>query len=60
MLVQSREKQMAGRKKTQRLGNLVFKAPSTIHGTGLFAKVDINEGQQIGSYEGPTAKRDGT
>lgn len=51
---------MAGRKKQQRLGNLVFKAPSTIHGLGLFAKVDINKGQQIGTYEGPTAKRDGT
>ncbi|MES9942318.1 MAG: SET domain-containing protein [Candidatus Thiodiazotropha sp. 6PLUC1] len=43
-----------------RLGNIVYKAPSDIHGTGLFAKVSIPKGDYIGTYEGPTAKRDGT
>ncbi|MES9853329.1 MAG: SET domain-containing protein [Candidatus Thiodiazotropha sp. L084R] len=49
---------MANTKK--RLGNIVYKAPSEIHGTGLFAKVSIPKGDYIGTYEGPTAKRDGT
>lgn len=44
----------------KRLGDIVYKAPSSIHGTGLFAKVDLKKGQYIGTYEGPTAKRDGT
>jgi SET domain-containing protein len=44
----------------RRLGNIVYRAPSTIHGNGLFAKVDISKGEYIGTYEGPTAKRDGT
>ena len=44
----------------QRLGDLVYKAPSPIHGNGLFAKVNIRKGQYIGTYEGPYAKRDGT
>lgn len=43
-----------------RLGNIVYRAPSTIHGNGLFAKVSIEEGAYIGTYEGPNAKRDGT
>jgi SET domain-containing protein len=43
-----------------RLSELVYKAPSAIHGTGLFAKVEIKKGQFIGTYEGPYAKRDGT
>ena len=47
-------------KKIRRLGDQVYKAPSSIHGTGLFAKVAINKGQYIGTYSGPTAKRDGT
>ncbi|MGD8908671.1 MAG: SET domain-containing protein [Chromatiales bacterium] len=44
----------------RRLGNIVYSAPSPIHGNGLFAKVDISKGEYIGTYEGPTAKRDGT
>lgn len=44
----------------QRLGNIVYRAASPIHGNGLFAKVDIPKGEYIGTYEGPTAKRDGT
>lgn len=43
-----------------RLGNIVYRAASTIHGNGLFAKVDIAKGEFIGTYSGPTAKRDGT
>ncbi|MEW8258258.1 MAG: SET domain-containing protein-lysine N-methyltransferase, partial [Candidatus Thiodiazotropha taylori] len=43
-----------------RLGNIVYKAPSRIHGNGLFAKVSIAKGDYIGTYEGPQAKRDGT
>lgn len=43
-----------------RLGNIVYRGPSPIHGNGLFAKVDIDKGAFIGTYEGPTAKRDGT
>ncbi|MGD8587638.1 MAG: SET domain-containing protein-lysine N-methyltransferase [Chromatiales bacterium] len=44
----------------KRLGDRVYKAPSPIHGNGLFAKVDIKKGEYIGTYEGPYAKRDGT
>ncbi|MEN8179286.1 MAG: SET domain-containing protein [Pseudomonadota bacterium] len=44
----------------KRLGDVVYKSISPIHGNGLFAKVELNKGQFIGSYEGPTAKRDGT
>ena len=43
-----------------RLRDLVCKAPSPIHGYGLFAKVRIEADQYIGSYKGPQAKRDGT
>ena len=39
--------------------DLVYSAPSPIHGTGLFAKVRIKKGTHIGTYQGPTAKRDG-
>ena len=45
---------------TLRLRDLACKAPSLIHGHGLFAKVRIEAGQYIGSYEGPRANRDGT
>ena len=50
---------MAAKQKV-RLGNIVYKAQSDIHGNGLFAKVPIEKGTYIGTYEGPTAKRDGT
>lgn len=43
-----------------RLRDRVYKAPSPIHGTGLFAKVELCEGSYIGTYEGPAAQRDGT
>ncbi len=38
---------------------LVYSAPSSIHGTGLFAKCLIAKGCYIGTYQGPTAKRNG-
>ena len=44
----------------QRLGDRVYKASSPIHGTGLFARVELSEGSYIGTYEGPAARRDGT
>lgn len=43
-----------------RLRDLVYKAPSTIHGTGLFARERIRTNQYIGTYQGPEARRDGT
>ena len=45
---------------THRLRDLVYRAPSPIHGHGVFAKVRIEADQYIGTYEGPQAKRDGT
>jgi SET domain-containing protein len=51
---------MAHSPKKARLGDIVYKAQSKIHGNGLFAKIGINKGDYIGTYEGPTAKRDGT
>jgi len=46
--------------KKKRLSEIVYSAPSEIHGTGLFAKVAIEEGSYIGTYEGPVAQRNGT
>jgi len=50
---------MSDTSKTSRLSDIVYKAPSPIHGHGLFAKVDIPAGAYIGSYEGPPARRNG-
>lgn len=44
----------------KRLRQIVYAAPSTIHGKGLFAKVPISEGEYIGTYLGPRAKRNGS
>lgn len=38
----------------------VYSAQSLRHGTGLFANCDIEEGEYIGTYHGPKAKRNGT
>lgn len=46
--------------KKSRLGDTAYAAASSIHGTGLFAKRVIVRGEQIGTYEGPIARRDGT
>jgi len=37
----------------------VYVAPSPIHGRGLFARARIPRGSYIGTYEGPTAQRNG-
>lgn len=37
----------------------VYAATSTIHGTGVFASRDIGEGEYIGTFHGPEARRDG-
>lgn len=47
------------RYKNSELKELVYAAPSTIHGTGLFANRTIAEGEYIGTYWGPEAKRNG-
>jgi hypothetical protein len=47
-------------KASNRLRDRVYKAPSPIHGTGCFARIDFSAGEHIGTYEGPSARRDGT
>jgi SET domain-containing protein len=42
------------------LRRLVYKGPSEIHGTGLFARRQIEQGSFIGTYSGPRVRRDGT
>jgi len=43
-----------------KLKDIVYVAPSPIHGRGLFAKRAIEAESHIGSYQGPIAKRNGT
>lgn len=43
-----------------RLRERVYKAPSPIHGNGLYARVNFAPGDYIGTYEGPAARRNGT
>ncbi|NOY62717.1 MAG: SET domain-containing protein [Gammaproteobacteria bacterium] len=43
-----------------KIKDLVYVAPSLIHGKGLFARVGIKRGTYIGAYEGPPAKRNGS
>ena len=38
-----------------KLSDRVYAAPSTIHGTGLFARQKFAKGEYIGTYEGPAA-----
>lgn len=38
---------------------LVYVRPSSIHGQGLFAAVELRAGQLIGYYEGRRVERDG-
>jgi len=45
--------------KNSELKAFVYSAESDIHGTGLFAAVDIVEGTYIGTYHGPKATRNG-
>ncbi len=51
---------MRKRIKNKELRDTVYSAPSRIHGTGLFAARRIERGEYIGTYGGPSAKRDGT
>lgn len=44
----------------EKLKEIVYSKKSTIHGAGLFAKRKIRKGEYIGTYEGLTAKRNGT
>jgi SET domain-containing protein len=44
----------------KRLRDRVYRAPSPIHGTGCFARIQFAAGDFIGSYEGPEVVRDGT
>lgn len=41
------------------MSKLVYIAPSTIHGKGLFAARPLRAGQLIGVYDGPVTERDG-
>lgn len=43
-----------------RLRDRVYAAPSSIHGTGCFARVALARGDFIGTYQGRPARRDGT
>ena len=47
------------RKKNSELEDIVYSAPSEIHGTGLFAKRKIKAGEYIGTYHGPKTKKNG-
>lgn len=40
--------------------DLVLVAPSTVHGTGLFAAAAIEEGARVGTYDGDPTDQDGT
>ena len=43
-----------------RLRARVYRAPSSIHGIGCFARVAFAQGDFIGTYAGRPARRDGT
>lgn len=51
---------MGGRGRRRDLGAAVRKAPSPIHGFGCFARVELQAGEHIGTYEGPEVAEDGT
>ena len=42
------------------LRSRIYRAASSIHGQGCFAKVPFQSGEWIGTYEGPAVDRDGT
>jgi len=48
-----------GRLTNRQLKTVVYAKASAIHGTGLFASRDIGEGEYIGTFAGPEARRDG-
>ena len=47
------------RTRDSQLKPLVFKAPSAIHGNGLFAHRSFSRDEYIGTYDGPAARRNG-
>lgn len=47
------------RTRDSQLKDLVYKAPSKIHGTGLFAARRFKGHEYIGTYAGPIARRNG-
>lgn len=47
------------RTRNRDLRKLVYSARSRIHGTGLFAAVEIPKKSYIGTYHGPKAKKNG-
>ncbi len=47
------------RHRDSELSQWVYAGPSSIHGTGLFARREIPAGSYIGTYWGPEAKRNG-
>jgi SET domain-containing protein len=51
---------MKKRTNNSELKDLVYSAPSAIHGTGLFAGRAIRKDEYIGTYHGPVARRNGT
>ncbi|WP_428622520.1 SET domain-containing protein [Sedimenticola sp.] len=51
---------LESRIKNSELKELIYVAPSEIHGTGVFARQALAEGEYIGTYHGPVAKRNGT
>lgn len=48
------------RLKNSELSELIYIAPSTIHGTGVFARQELSKGEYIGTYHGPVVRRNGT
>lgn len=57
----SRWRPTPGQKAANRRTNtLVYVAPSSIHGKGLFARCTLERGQFVGTYLGPAAKRNGS
>ena len=47
------------RSSDHRLKTVVYAANSAIHGTGIFASRDIEEGDYIGTFAGPETHSDG-
>ena len=47
------------RLRDSQLKALVYKSPSSIHGTGLFAARRFKANEYIGTYAGPIARRNG-
>jgi len=48
------------RTKDSTLEEIVCSGVSTIHGRGVFARRNIKKDEYIGTYHGPTVKRNGT